>query len=848
MLIETSALNNLWAKSIPFQSVLTHGIISGTVCHYLTLHFLSPGIKTKLSKIFNLPEMEIANFLAYLTSLHDIGKIEFHFQCLCPETNEYLHSLGLHDTFIGHNFYRHEKTGETVLRKIWKEFNQDYDASDVFSSIVGAHHQKGSGQGSKTQHPFFKEAWETYEKEMRSHFLSNPLSLPPLPDKDEGVMEAVILGLLILSDWISSGEAFANAEQWIHNKNAQEQIAGKVEEFLLKSGLAQDEIAWGNHFTDVWPWIPQNMMRPIQQTVQNLIDSGEQHSLVLIEAPMGEGKTEAGMFAAVQMAKAWNKTGFYVALPTAATSNQMVHRLRSWFKAVNIHEQVRLLHGMAWLTDDSTLGQCIGMEDASELAKWLAPLRRGLLGQFSVGTIDQAMLSVTRARYSVLRLLGLSNKVLVIDEIHSYDVYMEMFIELLLKWCKALDVPVVMLSATLAPNLKKKMLAPYTSQPLSGNYPLVTAITADGHVVEHKVPKTVKKMTVKVETLSILKNPHKIAIKATDVIADGGCLCVLMNTVKQAQAVYVELQKTFDGELLLFHAQFPAERRNEIENECIRKFGKDKSQRPRRAILVATQVVEQSLDVDFDVMMTAIAPIDLLLQRMGRIFRHEDTLRPPHLQTPYQYILVPEDTEFGVDAYVYPETVLRQSLHIIKGRDHVRIPEDLAPLVASAYDEKQIPPSNIEKWMEHIVGEQVKAGQAKQYLINRPCRTYSFLSSSQYLFDDDENGPVAVQTRLGQPTVRVALLEPDQMEMIRDFLEEREGKMYARIRHKDLARMIQNRSVSLSVKRLKFSENNPYITGDMLISGTRIYPSESDIYQTNAGKIEYDDNLGVVIT
>ena len=184
----------------------------------------------------------------------------------------------------------------------------------------------------------------------------------------------------------------------------------------------------------------------------------------------------------------------------------------------------------------------------------------------------------------------------------------------------------------------------------------------------------------------------------------------------------------------------------------------------------------------------------------------------------------------------------------IKGRDHVRIPEDLAPLVASAYDEKQIPPSNIEKWMEHIVGEQVTAGQAKQYLINQPCRTYSFLSSSQYLFDDDENGPVAVQTRLGQPTVRVALLEPDQMEIIRDFLEEREGKMYARIRHKDLARMIQNRSVSLSVKRLKFSENNPYITGDMLISGTRIYPSESGIYQTNAGKIEYDNNLGVVIT
>jgi CRISPR-associated endonuclease/helicase Cas3 len=210
-----------------------------------------------------------------------------------------------------------------------------------------------------------------------------------------------------------------------------------------------------------------------------------------------------------------------------------------------------------------------------------------------------------------------------------------------------------------------------------------------------------------------------------------------MNTVGQAQKVYSALEKCFDGDLLLFHAQFPAFRRQEIEEECIRKFGKDKSLRPQRAILVATQVVEQSLDVDFDSMMTAVAPIDLVLQRMGRIFRHEDTLRPTQMHSPRQFVMVPKGEDFGADAYVYPEVLLRQTVRVLSNHSQVRIPEDLATMVAEGYDQESVPSEGRLQWMEHIIGEQVKAEQSKMFLIGAPSKSYSATDDSVLLYEDE---------------------------------------------------------------------------------------------------------------
>ena len=837
-------LNQFWAKMNPFQSVVTHAVVSGTVCRHLMTKYLSNGSRELVASQLNMTEDELSDFMAYLVSLHDIGKIEYHFQCKDLEMKEKFRELGLDKCYIGTENIRHEKTAETVLGRIWKRQNQDEDFSGIFSALIGAHHQKNNSNGDKRNNSFFDSMRNEFESAMHSRF--SPEVFPEIPDDQEGVFEAILLGMVILSDWIASGVLFSDAEDWIAEANSESEIIQRTEHFLDESGLRTEVLEWDGSFTEIWPWIPRDGMRLLQQGAERLEQNEKRHRLVLMEAPMGEGKTEAGMYCAVQMLRKWKKDGFYVALPTAATSNQMVSRINDWFRVLDIPKQVRLLHGMAWMVDFCASQVPQNTEDCDEISRWLTPLRRGLLGQFSVGTIDQAMLSVTKAKYGVLRLLGLSNKVLVIDEIHSYDVYMGEFIHLLLQWCKALEIPVVMLSATLPPRLKAKLLTPYTKRTLSKEYPLLTAVCEDGTVEEIPIEKTVKDMTVSVELLPILNNAENIAGKAAELTKCGGCVCVLMNTVRQAQKVYAALKNCFDGDLMLFHAQFPACRRQELEMECIQKFGKDKTHRPKRAILVATQVVEQSLDVDFDAMLTAVAPIDLILQRMGRIFRHDDTVRPQHLQMPSQYVLVPVGEDFGVDGYVYPEILLRQTVQVLSDRAAVKIPEDLAPLVDAGYDESKVPEKDFAKWMEHVIGEQIEAGQSRKYLIGTPDNMYSALRSACFLFDDEgENKYLNVQTRLGEPSVRISLLEPELYRQVESCVE-KDGN--AKVRSRELAKAVQMQSVSVSERRLKFSESELlYIKGDMLLAGVRVYPAIDGVCKLPGGCIIFDKELGVII-
>ena len=135
-------LNQFWAKMGPFQSVVTHAVVSGTVCRHLMTKYLSNGSRKLVASQLNMTEDELSNFMAYLVSLHDIGKIEYHFQCKDSEMKEKFRELGLDKCYIGTENIRHEKTAETVLGRIWKSQNQDKDFADIFSALIGAHHQK----------------------------------------------------------------------------------------------------------------------------------------------------------------------------------------------------------------------------------------------------------------------------------------------------------------------------------------------------------------------------------------------------------------------------------------------------------------------------------------------------------------------------------------------------------------------------------------------------------------------------------------------------------------------------------------------------------------------------------
>ena len=831
-------LSEFWAKTDPYQSVLTHGTTVGLVCRFLFSKYLQSGVRKLLCETSSMKEERLSRFCGYLASLHDIGKVSYSFQAADAATKEKMDMEGLTPSFVGKGPFRHEKTTAVIMKALWSEAGCHKREYGDYTELLAAHHQGKSGENDKIRDiwlPFYRE----YEARMRETFLDSEKPYFPVPSSEKkGAFQAVLLGLLILSDWIASSELFSQAEQWTTTGVLTETVQSKAETFLSESGMAAAGAIGGVHFRDVWPNIPEGCERELQKKTEELFSSNDRYLLVLMEAPMGEGKTEAGIYAAARMAEQWGRNGFYVALPTSATSNQMADRMTDFLRLHDIPDSVRLLHSLSWMYESAT-PDVYRSEEEEQIRKWTAPKRRGLLLPYAVGTVDQAMMAAMMIKYGVLRIIGLSGKVLVIDEVHAYDVYMQSILKDLLSWCKALQIPVVLLSATLPKDKKKELLSVYGASCQSGEYPAITAVAENGSTEILPFRNVAMRNEYRIDLAPVLGSPERIALLATKALTEGGCACILMNTVRQAQDVYRCLKDSgFSGELLLFHSRFPVERRAEIEEQCITLFGKNKTHRPRKAILVATQVVEQSLDVDFDYMLSAVAPIDLLLQRMGREHRHADTIRPENLKCPRFTVLIPDDDSFGSDKYVYPPPLLNQSVHLLQGREIIRIPEDMAELVEQGYDPAAAPQEELDSWLEMLMTDRMSAAESLKYLLGSPDKKFASLHR-QDAFDDLESGDyLSAKTRLSEPTVRIALLDDDLYGIV-SAGSERDSFLCT---NPEIGKAVMLRSCSMSKrqyqKAIEGHEIKP-ILGKGLLSELLLLPEDN-------GCLYADKQLGII--
>jgi CRISPR-associated endonuclease/helicase Cas3 len=427
---------------------------------------------------------------------------------------------------------------------------------------------------------------------------------------------------------------------------------------------------------------------------------------------MGLGKTEAAFTAAATLAKQLGHRGVYVALPTQATSNQMYNRLESFVGEVTpAHaEGVRLLHSRASLHAGPTQPRGVAADGDSATdaaaAEWFTARKRGILAQLGAGTIDQGLFGVLQTRHFFVRLFGLAGKVVVLDEVHAYDTYTSGLVEHLVRWLGRLNCSVILLSATL-PKLKRDVLVEaYAGRSIdneSGSYPRITASSAAGSEVRPihgGRGKAIAVEHVEAESRDWLDS-------LINAVADGGCAACVCNTVQNAQELYQALSEQVDGDtgLMLLHARFPQAQRKRIEDRVVDLFGKrgwSENRRPRRAILVGTQIIEQSLDLDFDLMISEFCPADLLLQRAGRMHRHDridgqPTVRPAGLETPRLWLQLPNTVEgippdFGVSECIYERYVLLRSwLSLIdSGRDVLHLPEDIETLVEEVYGRQSL--------------------------------------------------------------------------------------------------------------------------------------------------------------
>lgn len=741
----------LWAKSKPRHPLWKHLLDASAISLALSPPAISFGWKAEVT--------------AFLVGLHDIGKADSYFQHQIPDFSDELKNAGYPVTADAR--CRHERISARFIKnKLIKEGLQSF-AADAISRAVVAHH----GYWNETARDTGREYLEAQNR--LCWILQQMLNFEEFPKESPSDISAFgmrLAGHVVLCDWIASNEEFygdARLKNVDDPKGYFVKARAVAREWIDKLNLERGRQE-GNAACIV------ETARPIQQT---LLDRDIPPGLVIIEAPMGEGKTEAAWI----LAEKWGDKGYhgmYMALPTMATSDSLHGRYRDdYLKKLGRGEDTKLVHGMAWLRDDkepeksSEVGE--PGDDRSLAAAWFRPTRRAMLAAHGIGTVDQAMLAGMHVKFGFLRLYGLADRVLVIDEVHAYDAYMSAIISRLLQWCACLKIPVILLSATLSAKQRAAMIEAYA---VTGGdagpeapYPLITVAESGKEAWAIKANASSSR-TLKIETHSgLLGDANKTAAKAVELVKNGGCCCVILNTVKQAQAVYTAL-KLPENEKLLFHARFTASDRQQISEKVLNLFGKDTSNRPAKFVLVATQVVEQSLDVDFDHMISEIAPIDLLLQRSGRMHRHRKRDHDPALQ-----VLLPMDDakkppKFGTSEIIYRRYPLLRTLEALKAlkeQGQIKLPKEFRPLVEAIYGNDL--PAGVSDDLKKAKQEwdnfqEDLAAQAGEFLLCEPMSDeFDPVGADEVGDDSDDGNGWRARTRLGLDDVLVIPVAPAEL-------------------------------------------------------------------------------------
>ena len=777
----------VWAKSDPFHSLAAHMLDVGAAC--LELLPIYGGVA-------GLDDRWVAVFVA----LHDIGKAEPHFQAKAPElfaqlAPEFRCPSGLNALASEVvRRIRHEAVSERLVAD-WLGQLPGWTRAGrrLVTSAIRQHHgypptplaqlPSSSALPPDDVRPLVDACWTKLREPLMAAVLT--AFAPPTTDAPSWTHHDVsgvrLAALTVLSDWIASNISLYVPPGPVVNDPRAYVVAARgraalaIDRVGLRATVPRGAPRPLPRWEELWP--DRSPPRPMQAALVKQIEAGAvPPGLVILEAPMGVGKTEA----AIYLAEAWNRArgldGLYFALPTQATSNQLYRRYRAYLTSRGDGAAARLVHGMAWLVDaepvPSRSAIDVGgdadattiMTAAEEAAAWLRNARRALLAPHAVGTIDQVLMAALRVRFGALRWLGLANKVLVVDEVHACDGYMRRRLRRVLEWCRAMELPVVLLSATLPSWQRDELLQAYgaASAPAPMDegqalpYPLLTTVsgrdgstrelTLEGGAKDRNVELTFVDGAMALDSDASLNRVVALAIERT---MTGGCACVILNTVAHAQAVFARLSATSvdyaqEPKLLLFHARFPAWRRAELERELEVQFG-ERGDRPTRAIVVATQVVEQSLDVDFDVLVTQLAPMDLILQRTGRVWRHDRPVPRPTGTAPQLIVLGPAMGDpvgtLGSSRRVYGTLGLLRSAGLLHNRRALVLPSDIRPLVEAAYDTENTPVGGIpidalaKALAEDRAARRADDDAAGRYMIGAPDPT-AFRYPSQGTVDE----------------------------------------------------------------------------------------------------------------
>ncbi|WP_261570795.1 CRISPR-associated helicase Cas3' [Frankia gtarii] len=830
--MESSALGVVWGKSAEkggglMHLLLGHLLDTAAVGELVWDRYLAPVIRKRLDVVSDGQGREL---FALVCGLHDVGKATPAFQMKDDGLAVRVRAAGFDWKGVSPQQGRrwhHARAGAVILRGYLPQVGWNRQACNWVWPLVAGHHGRIPGR-DRLVNPGVAHGvgpWPQAQQAFVDRVAADlGVDLPGLGDARTPSRgdQLTLSGLIIMADWIASDHTHFGGipdPAKISMTAARDRAEKAWEELGLRGGWRRANLVPVNQ-SDLVRHRFGKAARAAQSASVDLARNMPEAGLLILEAPMGEGKTEAAFAAAEVLAAKVGADGIYVGMPTQATSDPMFDRVRAWLAAVDPEVPIGLLHGRArfnptWaalrsqisfagvhddlddfgLTDDYGMGDAFGVDDEGRVggatrseappagpvaaAEWFLGAKRGLLAPVTVGTVDQLLHAATRTKHVMLRHAGLAGRVVILDEVHAYDVYMAQFLFEALRWLADSGVPVIVLSATLPPALREQLARAYlqgalqrrdvdlAALPTPDGYPSTTGVfTRDGEPdfagVSAQPWRPSTPVNVRILDEDDAFDPRTVAAAVTRAVGDGGCALVVCNTVRRAQDVYAELAAAFGVDVVLLHSRFTATERARRTAEVVDRLGppgrEGAAPRPKRLIVVATQVAEQSFDVDVDVLITDLAPIDLLLQRVGRLHRHERPSfdRLANLRRPE--VLVSGLRLTGEDVPRYPggsravygdHLLLRAAALVVDAADGPgwSIPADVPRLVATGYGEAPLGPSG---WSEAFavartaweVDEERRRVNASAFLLGGEDRL-GLLSTLAGLHD---NGTAALET------------------------------------------------------------------------------------------------------
>jgi len=740
---------------------------SGSVAGLLWDRWVPEQTRRVIARALPDGDRDARRLLVWLATVHDVGKATPAFACQVHVLAQVMRDTGLampdlrelSDRKLG----PHGLAGMVLLQQ-WLAERYGWGRRDALSFVivVGGHHGVPPANDAVTalarrpellRTPACEQTWRDVQWELLEA-CAQACGVAGRLASWRGVRlpqpaQVLLTGLVIVADWIASNPDLFPYFPHAAGTGDRERIESAWRGLDLPAPWEPREPGddAGSLFGARFELPPGAKVRPVQEHALRLAREMAAPGLMIIEAPMGEGKTEAALAVVEVFAARSGAGGCYVALPTMATSNALFPRMLTWLRRLprtgtgDGRYSVLLAHGKAALNEEyggllragfrtvravepdggtaawSRAGERWQASAVLVAHRWLRGRKKAMLASFAVGTIDQLLFMGLKSRHLALRHLALAGKVVVIDEAHAYDTYMNSYLDRVLSWLGEYEVPVVVLSATLPAARRAELAQAYAGSGGLGDvsssraYPLITTVERNGTARCEPVSASGRTTEVAVERLSdelgVLGDRLEVEL------ADGGCVLVVRNTVDRVLETAEFLRERLpDTTVKVAHARFLDLDRAANDKELLDLFGPPEKAGDRRpdgpCIVVASQVAEQSLDIDFDLLVSDLCPIDLLIQRMGRLHRHqrgEDQAdRPVRLRTARCLVTGADWDAEPVEPVTgsrriyrqYPllraAAVLEPYFSAVGGRT-VRLPDDISLLVQAAYGPDPIGPA-----------------------------------------------------------------------------------------------------------------------------------------------------------